>query len=90
MYTDAEDDGTTLEDLGIDIPDPVEVGALQDRTYEELATYVNTGSFEGEIVENTDDNVGNNDNTVRRRRDVSAGGSTAARRRSTNNSDVPW
>ena len=90
MYTDAEDDGTTLEDLGIDIPDPVEVGALQDRTYEELATYVNTGSFEGEIVENTDDNVGNNDNTVRRRRDVSAGGSTVARRRSTNNSDVPW
>ena len=94
LYSDADSDGTTLEDLGVDIPDPVEVGALQDKTFEELTTYVQTGTFDGDIVETTDGMSDSSNNGVaRRRRDVSAGGATATRRRASSNNDnsnVPW
>ena len=87
MFSDAEDDGTTFEELGVNMPDPVEMGALLDKTFEELTTYVNTGSFEGDIVETTDGGISETPIT-RRRRDVSAG-ANATRRRNTND-DVPW
>lgn len=88
MFSDSENDGTTFEDLGVNMPDPVEMGALLDKSFEELTTYVNTGSFDGEVVETTGIEGGDTYATPRRRRDVSAGGNATARRNT--NSDVPW
>lgn len=88
MSSDSENDGTTFEDLGVNMPDPVEMGALLDKSFEELTTYVNTGSFDGEVVETTDGGMSADEGVTRRRRDVSAGGNTTRRRNT--NSDVPW
>lgn len=75
-------DGTLLEDLP-EIPNPIGTIVL-DKNYDELLTYVQTGSFE-----TGDSNPVNQTNNldVRRRRDVSA--SAGVRRRGSGNSNVP-
>jgi hypothetical protein len=84
MYADVED-GVLLEDIEEEIPTPEEAGAVLDKTFEELTTYVNTGSFDGASV----NNQSNADSAVeRRRRDISGGNSVASRRRGMN-SDTP-
>lgn len=77
-----ENDGTLLEDLP-EVPDPMGTIIL-DKTYDELLTYVQTGSFEP-----GDSNPVNRgaDIEARRRRDVPT--NTAARRRGSGGSNVP-
>lgn len=86
MYSDSDNDGTTFDDLGVTMPDPIEMGALLDKTYEELTTFVNTGSFDGASVNSTP-TADTNDIASRRRRDLSSN-SNVARRRSVNG-DTP-
>lgn len=82
MYPDTED-GTMLEDLP-EAPDPVGTSVLE-KTFDELTTYVQTGSFEtgdANPVNRTPNTNGGVES--RRRRDVSAGGTNGvARRRGT-------
>ena len=90
MFSESEGDGTTLEDLGVDIPDPVKEEAILDKTFEELTTYVNTGTFDGGNVNSTS-TTNSTDNGVveRRRRDLSNNSAVTRRRNFNNNSDVP-
>lgn len=86
IYDDPSD-GTLIEDLDVEVPDPIKSGALLDKTFEELTTYVQTGSFDGETVNGSVNNGNNAEATIeRRRRDI--GGNTATRRRSVNG-DIP-
>ena len=78
-----ESDETLLEDLP-EIPDLIGTYLL-DKSYDELLTFVQTGSFA-----TGDDNPVNkqsNDVESRRRRDIPAGGVT--RRRASGSSDIP-
>lgn len=77
-----DSDGTLLEDLP-EVPNPLGT-IIQDRTYDELVTFVQTGSFEV-----GDNNPVNKNATmdVRRRRDVSA--QAGVRRRGSGNSNMP-
>lgn len=90
MYA-GEDDGTLPEDLP-EVPDPIGTSIL-DKTYDELLTFVNTGSFE--VGDNNPVNRGNGGNNnpggtaePRRRRDVAAS-NVANRRRGINDGDIP-
>lgn len=78
-----ENDGTLLEDLP-EIPNPIGTLVL-DKTFDELVTYVNTGSFE--VGDNNPINRASANSEARRRRDVPASG--VARRRGTSNNDIP-
>lgn len=83
MYVQECDD-TLLEDLP-EIPDPTG-SLLLDKSYDELMTYVQTGSFD--MGDTNPINTPTSDNSVaRRRRDVPASG--VSRRRGTGNSDIP-
>ena len=75
-------DGTLIEDLP-ESPNPIGTIIL-DKTYDELMTYVQTGSFDtGETNPiNSTSSYNSSNGEVRRRRDVSAN-STLPRRRST-------
>lgn len=91
MFSESDGDGTTLEDLGVDIPDPIKEEAILDKTFEELTTYVNTGTFGGESVNNTTSTSTNTDNGVveRRRRDLSNNSAVTRRRNVNGGGDVP-
>ena len=82
MYPDVSD-GTLLEDLP-EAPDPVGTSVLE-KTFDELTTYVQTGSFETGDANPINRTSASNDGVEsRRRRDVSAGGTNGvARRRGT-------
>lgn len=90
LYSDAEDDGTTFDDLGVEVPDPVAMGALLDKTYEELVTYVQTGSFDSESSSDDEHPTANTDNMAsRRRRDFSANSGSGITRRRGSNDNTP-
>ena len=78
MYPDVAD-GTLLEDLP-EAPDPVGTSILE-KTFDELTTYVQTGSFETGDANPINRTSASNDGVEsRRRRDVSANGGVARRR----------
>lgn len=82
MYVQ-ECDETLMEDLP-EIPDILGTYCLE-KTYDELLTFVQTGSFE--TGDNNPVNQSTNNTEVRRRRDVSV--NTTSRRRGSGNSDIP-
>ena len=85
FYPEAND-GTLLEDLP-EIPNPIGTIVL-DKTYDELVTYVNTGSFD--VGDSNPINRDNGGVEQRRRRDTSATtGGGIPRRRGTNGGNTP-
>ena len=89
MYSESDGDGITLEDLGVEVPDPVKEEAILDKTFEELTTYVNTGTFDGGVVNNASTNANANNVVERRRRDLSNNSAVTRRRNLNGGGDVP-
>lgn len=79
-----EYDGTELEDLP-EIPSPIGTVIL-DKSYDELVTYLNTGSF-ATGDSNPMNSAPNTNTEVRRRRDVSVSNNITRRRSITNDTE---